>query len=212
MAGWFQVFKVDSFVFFGTANTLYQQLKAHISKQKVSKPKAERTKYLIFDLTEVTGIDSSARNVFYKVHRLLQNEGIKLVWAITNPKVEETFNDQGLYVGATHFDSLDLALRHVEDELLLRARHLSGKWLVNETVRGIFQRQGEKKYLLCDMMLYIFVTNRLLHPTLTLSSSPGKCLQHQCTSRREELFYASSSSVVKNPYVIKWRATWRRRR
>lgn len=148
IAGWFQVFKVDSFVFFGTANTLYQQLKAHISEQKRSKPKAERTKYLIFDLTEVTGIDSSARDVFYKVHRLLKNEGIKLVWAITNPKVDEAFDDQGLYVGTTHFDSLDLALRHVEDELLRRAHHLSGKWLVNDTVRGIFQRQGEKKYLL----------------------------------------------------------------
>ena len=145
MAGWFQVFKVDSFVFFGTANTLYQQLKAHISKQKVSKPKAERTKYLIFDLTEVTGIDSSARNVFYKVHRLLKSEVISLVWAIRNPQVGESFDDQGLYVGATHFDSLDHALRHVEDELLRKAHNLSQKWLKNGSVREIFERQGEKE-------------------------------------------------------------------
>jgi|SaaInl74LU_5_DNA_1037368.scaffolds.fasta_scaffold02490_2 MFS superfamily sulfate permease-like transporter len=145
MAGWFQVFKVDSFVFFGTANTLYQQLKAHLAEQKATLPKAERTKYLIFDLTEVTGIDSSARDVFYKVHRLLKSEGINLVWAITNPKVGEAFEDQGLYVGAIYFDSLDLALRHVEDELLRKAHHLSEKWLVNQTVRDIFQRQGEKK-------------------------------------------------------------------
>ena len=145
MAGWFHVFKVDSFVFFGTANTLYQQLKAHITEEKESKPKAERTKYLIFDLTEVTGIDSSARDVFYKVHRLLKSEGINLVWAITNPKVDKSFDDQGLYIGASQFNSIDLALRHVEDELLQKAHHLSEKWLVNETVRKIFQRQGEKK-------------------------------------------------------------------
>jgi MFS superfamily sulfate permease-like transporter len=145
MAGWFQVFQVDSFVFFGTANTLYQQLKAHIKDQKATKPRAERTKYLIFDLTEVTGIDSSARDVFFKVHRLLKSEGINLVWAITNPKVMKAFDDQGLYVGAKHFISLDLALRHVEDELLRRAHHLSEKWLVNGTVRDIFQRQGEKE-------------------------------------------------------------------
>ena len=143
MAGWFHVFKVDSFVFFGTANTLYQQLKALIAEQKVSKPKAERTKYLIFDLTEVTGIDSSARDVFFKVHRLLKTEGIHLVWAVTKPKVVKSFDEQGLYVGAEHFDSLDLALRHVEEELLLRAHHMSEKWLVNKTVRDIFQRQGE---------------------------------------------------------------------
>ena len=177
MAGWFQVFKVDSFVFFGTANTLYQQLKAHISEQKASKPKAERTKYLIFDLTEVTGIDSSARDVFYKVHRLLKKEGIKLVWAITNRKVKKSFGKQGLYVGATHFNSLDLALRHVEDELLLRARCLSGKWLVNDTVRNIFQRQGEMK--LSVVLLWFsecLFTNSLLHPRLPLFPSPGQCL------------------------------------
>ena len=152
------MFKVDSFVFFGTANTLYQQLKAHISEQKASKPKAERTKYLIFDLTEVTGIDSSARDIFYKVHRLLKNEGIKLVWAITNRKVKKSFGKQGLYVGATHFNSLELALRHVEDELLLRARRLSGKWLVNDTVRNIFQRQGEMKL---SLVLILWVSECL---------------------------------------------------
>ncbi len=161
MSGWFHVFKVDSFVFFGTANTLYQQLKAHISHEKVSKPKAERTKYLIFDLSEVTGIDSSARDVFYKVHRLLKSEGINLVWAITNPKVVASFDDQGLYKGASHFDSLDLALRHVEDELLKKAHHLSEKWLVNETVRKIFQRQGEKK------SFQIIMANDLLGSLLT---------------------------------------------
>ena len=141
MSGWFQVFKVESFIFFGTANNLYQQLKSHISDQKVSKPKAERAKYLIFDLTEVTGIDSSARDVFYKVHRLLKSEGINLVWAITNPKVITAFGDMGLYDGAEYFISLDLALRHVEDELLRRAHNLSQKWLVHKSVREIFERQ-----------------------------------------------------------------------
>ena len=143
MAGWFQVFKVESFVFFGTANNLYQQLKAHLADQKISKPKSERVKYLIFDLIEVTGIDSSARDVFFKVHRLLKSKGMNVVWAIKNPKVINAFDDLGLYVGAKHFISLDLLLRHVEDELLRRAHHLSDKWLVNKTVREIYERQGE---------------------------------------------------------------------
>ena len=67
MSPWFQVFSVESFVFFGTANALYQQLKSHLANQKATKPKSERTKYLIFDLADVTGIDSSAKNVFFKV-------------------------------------------------------------------------------------------------------------------------------------------------
>lgn len=141
MAPWFQVFSVESFVFFGTANTLYQQLKAHLANQKTSKPKAERTKHLIFDLTAVTGIDSSAKNVFFKVHRLLKAEGISLVWAMDHRKLLKKFNAWGLFVGTTHYDSLDLALRHVEDELLHRASRLSELWLVNDTVRRIFERQ-----------------------------------------------------------------------
>ena len=141
MSPWFQVFRVESFVFFGTANNLYQQLKAHLVDQKASKPKAERTKYLIFDLTDVTGIDSSAKNVFFKVHRLLKTDGINLVWAMMNPKIVEKFAAWGLYDGAWQFDSLDLALRSVEDKLLYRASRLSDKWMVNSTVRRIFERQ-----------------------------------------------------------------------
>ncbi|KAL7552508.1 hypothetical protein ACHAWF_015774 [Thalassiosira exigua] len=143
MSPWFQVFSVESFVFFGTANNLYQQLKAHLAHQKRTKPKAERTKYLIFDLTEVTGVDSSAKNVFFKVHRLLKNEKINLVWAMSTPKLVKKFDSWGLFAGSTvhHFTSLDLALRHVEDLLLCRAAKMSDKWLVNDTVRRIFERQ-----------------------------------------------------------------------
>lgn len=144
MSPWFQVFSAESFVFFGTANNLYQQLKKHLADQKTgenAKPKAERTKYLIFDLTEVTGIDSSAKDVFFKVHRLLKTEGIKLIWAMRVEKLKKKFDAWGLYVGTSQHDSLDLALRHVEDSLLQRAHTLSGKWLVNDTVKRIFERQ-----------------------------------------------------------------------
>merc|ERR1719464_413734 len=138
MSPWFQVFFVDSFIFFGTANNLYQQLKAHLASQKATKPQAERIKYFIFDLSEVTGIDSSAKDVFFKVHRLLTTEGVNLVWAMTNPKIIKKFAAWGLHVGASHFASIDLALRHVEDELLCYAHGLSQKWLVNHTVKRIF--------------------------------------------------------------------------
>mmetsp|Transcript_9887 Transcript_9887/g.21422 ORF Transcript_9887/g.21422 Transcript_9887/m.21422 type:complete len:1286 (+) Transcript_9887:334-4191(+) len=141
MSPWFQIFSVESFVFFGTANNLYQQLKANLAEQKATKPKAERTKYLIFDLTEVTGIDSSAKDVFFKVHRLLKTEGISLGWAMMNPKIVKKFTNWGLFEGTTHHTTLDLALRYVEDVLLQRANHLSQKWLVNPTVRKIFERQ-----------------------------------------------------------------------
>ena len=141
MSPWFQVFSIDSFIFFGTANNMYSLLKQHIAAQQL-KPKSERTKYLIFDLSAVTGIDSSAKSVFYKVHRLLSQQYIKLIWAFSQSKMIKKFDDWGLYAGnVERYDSLDVALRHVEDELLQRASQLSSRWLVNSTVRKIYERQ-----------------------------------------------------------------------
>lgn len=121
MSPWFQVFSIDSFIFFGTVNNMYQLLKQHVAAQQL-KPKAERTKYLIFDLSAVTGIDSSAKSVFFKVHRLLSQQYIKLIWAFSQRKMIKKFDDWGLLAGnVEHYDSLDVALRHVEDCLIQRA-------------------------------------------------------------------------------------------
>ena len=135
------MFSIDSFIFFGTANNMYQLLKQHVAAQQL-KPKAERTKYLIFDLSAVTGIDSSAKSVFFKVHRLLSQQYIKLIWAFSQTKMIKKFDDWGLLAGnVEHYDSLDVALRNVEDDLLQRASRLSSRWLVNSTVRKIYERQ-----------------------------------------------------------------------
>ena len=60
-----QVFTIDSFVFFGTADKTYQQLKVHLQRQIERRvPRAERVKMLVFDLTGVTGIDPTAKGAF----------------------------------------------------------------------------------------------------------------------------------------------------
>jgi len=142
LSPWYQVFKVESFVFFGTANNVYQQLKEHLNNQKERIPRAQRTKFLIFDMTEVTGIDVTAANVIEKVQRLLKDEGIELVWAT---KCDSVFGKKlvkwGLDDGSKRFDSLNLALTFVEDECLNHAHALSERWLVNKTLRRIFEQQ-----------------------------------------------------------------------
>jgi len=141
MAPWFQVFEVESFVFFGTANKLYQQLKDHLNSQKADKPKAERTKILIFDMVNVTGIDLTATTIFTKVHRLLKSEGVHLVWAMHHEnEYYAKFAEWGLHSGTEQHDSLDHAIRYVEDALLLRAHNMSQKWLVNPSVKALFER------------------------------------------------------------------------
>ncbi len=58
-----------------------------------------------------------------------------------NRKIIKKFDAWGLFAGTKHLKTLDLALRYVEDALLRRASRLSDKWLVNPTVRKIFERQ-----------------------------------------------------------------------
>ena len=141
MSPWYQVFCMDSFIFFGTANDFYQRLKQHIFHQKETKPKAERTKYIIFDLTAGSGMDSSGKNVFIKVHRLLKSEGIKLVYAMADQRLIRKFQSWAFFSGTKHFRNRNRALHYVEDELLKRATQLSDKWLANDTIRRIFERQ-----------------------------------------------------------------------
>ena len=142
---WFQVFTVDSFVFFGTADKTYQQLKAHLERQAApGVPRAERVKMLVFDLSGVTGIDPTAEGAFVKMRRLLASARVTAVWAEPRAaRAAARLVEWGLYHdcrcqlvpgacdgGAARFASLDLALKHVEDALLARAQRLSEKWFV----------------------------------------------------------------------------------
>jgi hypothetical protein len=139
---WFQVFTIDSFVFFGTADRTYQQLKAHLQRQtERGVPRAERVKTLVFDLSGVTGIDPTAEGAFFKMRRLLDSEGVTAVWA--EPGVSRAADrlEGWLDEGAERFASLDLALKHVEDELLAHAQRLSEKWMENPTAEAIRRHQ-----------------------------------------------------------------------
>ena len=99
-------------------------------------------KYFILDLQGVTGIDLTSRDVFIKLKRLLKDNNITLVWSIPfGGKIMNKLERWGIVEVADPFDSTDLALSHVEDECLNRAHKLCVKWLVNDTVRSIFEQQ-----------------------------------------------------------------------
>jgi len=138
VARWYQVLKVDNFVFFGTANAIYQLLKSNVEHQ-ATLPRPTRMKYFILDLHGVTGIDLTAKDVFVKVKRLLNDHGITLIWTVGG-KIMRKLRRWGI-LKEEPFDSIDLALRYVEDGCLSRAHKLCEKWLVNNTVRSIFEQQ-----------------------------------------------------------------------
>eukprot|EP00965_Chrysotila_dentata_P073611 2431495-Pleurochrysis_carterae.AAC.2 len=63
---WYHVIHAKGYVFFGTASKLYATMKAHLAEIK-GRPACQRTKVLIWDMSEVYGIDATAGLVFGKV-------------------------------------------------------------------------------------------------------------------------------------------------
>jgi sulfate permease, SulP family len=70
--GKIQGLNLQSYLFFGSANRLYQHVKALLARHP-------ECRYLVFDFKLVTGIDSSAAYSFAQIKRTAQERGIKLV-------------------------------------------------------------------------------------------------------------------------------------
>jgi SulP family sulfate permease len=79
--GEIQGLNLQSYLFFGSANRLYQHVKALLARE----PKC---RFLLFDFKLVTGLDSSATYSFAQIKRAAHERGIELVLVHLAPRVE----------------------------------------------------------------------------------------------------------------------------
>jgi sulfate permease, SulP family len=75
---------LQSYLFFGSANRLYQHVKALLERQP-------RCLFLIFDFRLVTGIDSSATHSFLQIKEAATAVGTRIVLANLTPELEKAF-------------------------------------------------------------------------------------------------------------------------
>jgi sulfate permease, SulP family len=75
---------LQSYLFFGSANWLYQHVKALLERQP-------RCLFLIFDFRLVTGIDSSATHSFLQIKEAATAVGTRIVLANLTPELEKAF-------------------------------------------------------------------------------------------------------------------------
>ena len=137
---WYHIVHAQGYIFFGTASRLHRLMKAHIQTNTL-RPRCERTKMLIFDLTDVYGIDATAGSIFLKSHRLAKQCDITIVWAGLTPSVTEALRRSGVYDASTAtFPTLDSAEKWVEDRLLAHVHNLALKWLLDKTCRDVYNR------------------------------------------------------------------------
>jgi SulP family sulfate permease len=110
---------LQSYLFFGSANRLYQHVKALLQCHP-------DCRFLIFDIKLVTGIDSSAAYSFAQIKRTAHDQGVKLVLTHLPPLVEKTLRSSEFISREVSIVSeLDHALEWCENEVITQHQGLA---------------------------------------------------------------------------------------
>jgi SulP family sulfate permease len=110
--GKIQGLNLQSYLFFGSANRLYQHVKALLARHP-------ECRFLVFDFKLVTGIDSSAAYSFAQIKREAHDRGVKLV-LVHLPAAAEKALRSGEFIsqGVRIVPELDHALEWCENEII----------------------------------------------------------------------------------------------
>lgn len=112
----FIYFKLQGYIFFGTAYTLLQQIRSKLQQEAGTEP----VKYIIFDLSTVNDLDSSAVQYFFRLGQIADQNNLVIIltnmtrYFLKKFKQENIINDQSMRV----MDSVDHALEWCEEQLL----------------------------------------------------------------------------------------------
>ena len=106
-----QGMSLQSYLFFGSANRLYQQVKALFAARP-------DTRFLLFDFRLVTGINSSAIHSFTQIKRASDELGARLVLVNLSPELRTRFSPL-ISKHVSIAEDLDRALEACEKEVIL---------------------------------------------------------------------------------------------
>jgi SulP family sulfate permease len=107
-----QGLNLQSYLFFGSANRLYQHVKALLARHP-------ECRYLVFDFKLVTGIDSSAAYSFAQIKRSADDLGVRLVLVHLPAATEKALRSSGFISDDVMIVAeLDHALENCENEII----------------------------------------------------------------------------------------------
>ena len=110
--GSIQGLNLQSYLFFGSANRLYQHVKALLARHP-------ECRFLMFDFKLVTGIDSSAAYSFAQIKRAAHDRGIKLVLVHLQATTEKALrSSEFISRDVNVMPELDHALEWCENEII----------------------------------------------------------------------------------------------
>ena len=119
--GSIQGMNLQSYLFFGSANRLYQHVKALL----VRRPEC---RFLLFDFKLVTGIDSSAAYSFAQIKRTAHDRGIRLILVNLQASAEKTLrSSEFVSHEVSIMPELDHALEWCENEIIAQHEGRGGE-------------------------------------------------------------------------------------
>ncbi len=117
--GKIQGLNLQSYLFFGSANRLYQ----HVKRLLQERPEC---RYLLFDFKLVTGVDSSAAYSFAQIKRSAHDLGVELILVHLSPAAEKVLRSSDFITeGVTIIRELDHALEWCENEIIAQHQELA---------------------------------------------------------------------------------------
>ena len=111
------ILPLQGYLFFGSANRLLEYVKAHIKSENGGK-----LKYLVFDLRQVTGVDSSTINSFNKLQILAVLDDFKVLFCNLTTQISSQFESEGLFDNSDErylkFEDLDHGMEWCEEQII----------------------------------------------------------------------------------------------
>lgn len=116
--GKIQGLNLQSYLFFGSANRLYQNVKRLLQERP-------ECRYLLFDFKNVTGVDSSAAYSFAQIKRIAADLGVELILVHLSAAAEKVLRSSDFIgEGVIIIPELDHALEWCENEIIAQHQGL----------------------------------------------------------------------------------------
>jgi sulfate permease, SulP family len=110
------IMKLEGFVFFGTANGIFERLRERVKSTSMS-----RIKYCLLDFSKVTGIDSTGMLSFGRMMQWSQEQGITVVFTGLSEKMEKQFVQESITIKdemLKFFADADHGIEWCENEII----------------------------------------------------------------------------------------------
>jgi len=137
---------LQGFIFFGTANQIYD-----LVREKIAHTKRKKLRHVVIDFSRVTGLDSSAVHSFTKLVQLMQEKNIVLVFTGLSERLAIRFSDSEMnFESIPSFKDLDGGIEWCEErilEALSGGTRVSRSSLQKYLAEDIFTKAQAKAFL-----------------------------------------------------------------